>query len=144
MNQNKWSEKDLIYFAGFFDGEGCFNIRVHHPKHDKTRSHYMCRICVTNTDKRIMDWMMEKIGGNFHQRTRATHYKPVFHWSYSGPPMTEFIKAILPFLLLKKEHAETMIKFRNTFTKGNRTPLTEEEITIRSECIEKLHFLNRS
>lgn len=136
--------EELAYFAGFLDGEGCFNIRVHHPKKNPDRSHYMCRICITGTDKQIMDWILKRFGGNYHKRSRGSTYKPVYHWNLSGPPMTELVKLILPYLVVKKAQAKTMLRFRSTFdpNRWNQTPLSKKEIEIRAECIQKLHYLN--
>ena len=64
-----WEPLTCAYFAGLFDGEGCFNIRIHRPSKKPDSSHYMCRICITNTNLPMIEWIMENFGGNFHKRT---------------------------------------------------------------------------
>ena len=143
-NETRWKKEDLLYFAGFFDGEGCFNIRIHHPKKHPERSHYMCRMLISCTDKEICEWAHKTFGGNLNPYQRKTHYKTVYHWSLSGPPMTEFVKQIIRYLRVKKPQAEVMLKFRSTFDpkRWNQTPLPEKFVKIRANCIQDLHILN--
>lgn len=132
------------YLAGFFEGEGCFNIRINHPKKKPEASHYMCRICITNTNLELIQWIMENFGGNYHKRTRNPNCKDVYHWSISGPPMVNLLHAIYPYLRGKRPHADVMLRFRSTFDKNrtSRMEIPEEIKKIRSECIQKLHLLN--
>lgn len=144
MFQTKWNPLDCAYFAGLFDGEGCFNIRVHHPKKKPEASHYMCRLCLTNTCKTMMDWVLETFGGNYHKRTRDPKYKSVYHWNLSGPGMDKALICIYPYLRSKKRHAEVMMKFRSTFDpkRTSRMEIPEDIKLIRAECIQELRYLN--
>jgi hypothetical protein len=139
-----WDPLTCAYMAGIFDGEGCFNIRVNHPKKKPNASHYMCRICITNTDLVLIKWLYENFGGNFHKRTRNPKSKDVYHWSISGPPMVDVIHAIYPYLRGKRKHADAMLKFRSTFDpkRTSRMEIPEEIKEIRAECIQELHYLN--
>jgi hypothetical protein len=143
QNQN-WNPLQCAFFAGLFEGEGCFNIRINHPKKKPDASHYMCRICITNTSKIMIDWIFDNFGGNYHQRNRDPKYKPVYHWSISGPSMDKVLHAIYPYLVSKKRHAEVMLKFRSTFDpkRTSRMEIPEKIKVIRAECIEELHILN--
>ncbi len=139
-----WDPLICAYFAGLFDGEGCFNIRINHPEKKPDASHYMCRICLTNTCKTMIDWIYENFGGNFHVRSRDPKYKPVYHWSISGPPMVEVLHALYPYLRSKQKQADVMIRFRSTFDpkRTSRMEIPEGIKKIRSECIQDLHILN--
>jgi LAGLIDADG DNA endonuclease family protein len=144
MSNQNWSPIQCAYFAGLFEGEGCFNIRINHPKKKPEASHYMGRICITNTNKQMIDWIFENFGGNFHLRKRHPKFKPVYHWSISGPAMEKCIHAIYPYLICKRPHADTMIKFRSTFdpNRTSRMEIPEHIKEIRSDCIKELHILN--
>jgi len=139
-----WEPLTCAYFAGLFDGEGCFNIRIHRPSKKPDSSHYMCRICITNTSLPMIEWVMENFGGNFHKRTRNPKCKDVYHWSISGPPMVNVLHAIYPYLRAKRPHADIMIRFRSTFDpkRTSRMEIPEDVKQIRSECIQALHNLN--
>ena len=104
----------------------------------------MCRICITNTNLLLIEWIMENFGGNFHKRTRDPKCKDVYHWSISGPPMVDVIHAIYPYLIGKQPHADTMLKFRSTFDpkRTSRMEIPEEIKKIRADCIQELHILN--
>jgi hypothetical protein len=140
----KWDPLICAYFAGFFDGEGCFNIRVNHPKRKPEASHYMCKICCTNTCETIIKWLKETFGGSYHSRQRIERHKPVFMWSLSGPSMVEVLHAIYPYLRSRKKQADVMLRFRSTFDpkRTSRMEIPEDIKQIRAECIEQLHILN--
>lgn len=131
-----WNERQLIYLAGIIDGEGTFYI-------GRKFNH---RIVVVNTDERIIRWLRDNIGGLVYSRKNVKNptWKIKYEWIIERAKVTEITKAILPFLVGKKEQAEVMIKFRESFTRtrGNRKSVPKEILNFRAQCYEDMKKFN--
>jgi hypothetical protein len=89
------NDTEMAYFAGFFDGEGCVAIYVHK---------YV--VSITNTDVRPLKRAKELWGGTINVQKRETlqgALQDLRRWSVYGRNSREFLNAILPYLIVKKE-----------------------------------------
>lgn len=140
---------DLAYFAGIVDGEGCFFISEVPKKcgDGYVTKHYRGLLKVDNTDEALIDWMCNIFSGTCSARTRHTSSRKfertVYSWIATGDRLLDLCEQILPYLIIKKEHCQNMIKFRQSYTsKIGCNKLSEETITIRQECLEQSRKLN--
>lgn len=97
------SEADLIYMAGYFDGEGSITI---------TRGNNI-NVRLSNTYKPTLVWMYELVGGYLyiHNHDKNTKGRQLYTWSLNAYRAIAFLKLIAPFLREKKYQAELAIKF---------------------------------
>lgn len=133
-----WSIAQLAYLAGIIDGEGTFYIgKINHRK-------FTSRIYVVNTDKKLIDWLHKNFNGSFYERNsiKHPHWKTRYEWILDKAQIDSVCKKILPFLIIKKKHAELMINFRQTFTPHKRPRISNEILDFRNECHAKLKKLN--
>jgi len=95
---------ELAYLAGIIDGEGCISLGV------RKLIYVTPTIQVTNTDKRLTDWLQSCLGGNVYvgRETRPTRKQP-YLWSVAGAKAREIIKAVRPYLMLKVEQADIIL-----------------------------------
>lgn len=101
-------EKDLIYAAGFFDGEGCIRIK-------KSREHYNMEVTITNTYFPVINWFKDIFGGYVYIGTpEKTNFvrKPVAKWGLTGRKAMAFLILIMPYLKQKKYEAEIAWEFQ--------------------------------
>ena len=63
MNLKNRREK-LIYLAGIIDGEGSIGIEHLSPCKNRKKSYYVCRLCVINTDEKLIIWIKDNFGGS--------------------------------------------------------------------------------
>lgn len=133
-----WSETQLAYLAGIIDGEGTFYIGKINPRK------FTSRIYVVNTDKRLIDWLHQNFNGSCYTRNsiKNPHWKTRYEWVLDKAQIDSVCKKILPFLIVKKQHAEAMIKFRQTFIHHKRPRISDEILNFRNNCHEKMKKLN--
>jgi len=137
-----WEKTKLAYLAGIVDGEGCISLRRHTQKN--RRPTWDIRIYVVSTDKVLIDWLKENFGGltYFRNSKKNPHWKTKHEWIISKKQLTPVLHAILPYLVIKKEHCELAIKFRDTYTGKRHWRIPEELSIIRHQCFESIKKLN--
>lgn len=109
------SDLEIVWFAGFFDGEGSIQIVFHKPGSRGKRATYNLRISIGNTYlpviKRIKEtWNIGHIGHDA-KPTAPTH-KLRWIWAASNNEALYILKTILPYLLVKGHEARVGIVFQ--------------------------------
>jgi hypothetical protein len=139
----------LAYLAGIVDGEGCFYIGLIPKKEGDgyVSSHYRGLLKIDNTDKRLLDWIDQVYSGTASAQTRTTSSRrferEVFTWVATGDRLLDLCEQILPYLVIKKEQCELMIKFRNTYKAPLGSHKLEEGVLEeRKSCYESIRKLN--
>ena len=117
---------DLVYFAGFFDGEGCIAIsRQSHQYKGQPSQHYRLEVVVGSTNHWIIELMKFQFGGAVYCDRRDNHpksHRPFWRWMICSNKAVIFLQEMLPYLKLKKAEAEIAIKWQNKKHRGKRTP----------------------
>lgn len=132
------------YIAGLFDGEGHVTI-VKPNRKNKTRPSYELVAQITNTHRDVLAQIQNITGGNlsFHlgQGKNKPHYRLVFHTRQA----LDFLKAIQPFCIIKREQIDIAIEFSKSIRQtndGRYQPLTDEELATRHQCYITLKALH--
>lgn len=127
-----WNVNQIVYLAGIMDGEGTFYI----GQDNRNQKSFNTRLYVVNTDERLINWLHENFGGLIYSRTSVKNpqWKKKFEWISHKSQILPICEAIYPYLICKKEQAEIMIKFRNTFQekrgKNNPVPMGIHEVRL--------------
>lgn len=98
------------YVAGLLDGEGSI-VSFMRPG----GIHRQIRVVIVNTDRPVIDWLAETVGGNVNTVTRRyTNFKrdpkPVFTWVVNGHNAIALLGQLLPFLIIKRDKALAAIE----------------------------------
>ncbi len=111
-------QTNAAYLAGFMDGEGTFSIvKTHqirrHVDGTKVKNvRYHLHVKITNTDKKVLDWIVEHFGGQLSERKRIEGEKRKWELTISGnSSMEKFILSILPYLKVKILQAMVALDF---------------------------------
>lgn len=108
---------ELPYVAGLFDGEGYITInKYHHPK--GTHIRYQLFVGIGMTDKPVIEAIAEQFGGMFtsYKSPKKPTHRRVFEWRVSSKSAVPFLKAVLPWLIVKKDRANLVLKFQEHMT----------------------------
>ena len=100
MNTN--TDEDLIYLAGFLDGEGCFSI-------------YREKIVVTcaNCYKPIIDWLKQKYGGTVSKReARKETHRVCYSWVVVAGNAKDLLEQLVPYLREKQPQALLLLAYQ--------------------------------
>jgi len=101
----------LAHIAGIVDGEGCVGIYRHRYRASgEDRMSHHVRLNIANTCVPLMDYLSVHLGGEVRVYARGTH-KPVYVWQAYGENAGMVLQAILPYLVVKKQHAEIALEF---------------------------------
>ena len=101
------SRDDLIYLAGFVDGEGCVSLAW---RKVRGKNYITPNIQITNTNKEIIEWIASEIPGHIHERKeKRVNRKDSWCYQISGNKALELIKDIYPYLKVKRQQADVVM-----------------------------------
>jgi hypothetical protein len=139
----------LGYAAGLIDAEGHIGIASGVAPRSVNR-YYHVRVIISNTDQRMLDWLVANFGGWIsapHNRKDAKPaWKPLRQWGLQGANAATFIRAVQPYLVLKAEQAVIALTLRDLSPtsgrwKGRAVPPNISEQ--REALKQRIHELNR-
>jgi hypothetical protein len=136
-----YKKNDLIYLAGIMDGEGWFSIqRDQITNHARAKSAtYTPNIGVANTDFVLIQWLIERFGGNYSTRfpTEGQYGTKIrYEWHPSKVTFIEkVIPKIIPFLVIKKRRAEILLETRSLTSINYRRLGVPKEISKKREIL---------
>ena len=113
MVQLGMKKTELAYLAGIIDGDGFISIR---PVNNTRK--IAIHIGVVSTDLPLLEWIVERFGGYVYHRPapkKKPHWKTKYEWRLQHQHIVPVLKSIMPYLIIKKEHARLAIKFRETY-----------------------------
>lgn len=121
-----WQRDDLIYFAGFFDGEGCISIaRQKKTWGNKAQPYFhRLRINLAQKDPAILKELYDIVGGTLHCSNG------VWKWYADDASAVAFLASLAPFLRVKRVQAELALEFAKTKT-GVAGSITAEVFDLR-------------
>ena len=150
------STEELAYLAGIVDGEGSISLirtRQHHrpAEHRNSRSNgnphpgiserLVLIVAVGMTEGVIPDWLYTEFGGQLHYRVNKNpRWKDRWDWTACSQIGSSFLKAILPYLVVKKHQAELAIEFQNARVTGH--PLDDVRRLLDESIYEDMRELN--
>lgn len=138
-----WNETQIAYLAGIIDGEGSIYVQ---RRKTKTGWSYFPRFQIVNTNRKLMEWIHKTFGGLIYDKPRnhiRSHWKMQIEWFTTRKLLDQLLPLILPYLVIKQEQAEIMIKFRESFKiKYYKRKVPEEIQDFRLECLNKIKQLN--
>lgn len=124
------SKTDYAYLAGLFDGEGHITLTKSKPAEGALRKYvgkthttfrparvaswqFCLNIGITNTDKRLINWLEEKFGGtHYTDKRHQQNWKSAYRWRLLGRSHQErVLLAILPYMVIKREQASLALDF---------------------------------
>lgn len=133
---------DLAYFAGILDGEGTITLAKTQLSSPNQRQTYFVRVQVVNTNEWLCQQLRFAFGGSvaLHRKTEGS-WKPAYRWLGTKDVAYRFLKAILPYLHLKRLLAELAIEFIEHKTSGGHK--TQEYIDFEADYKKNFLQLNK-
>jgi hypothetical protein len=111
MPKPQFTEAELAWMAGFFDGEGYIGIS-RTGGHFRLRGHAL-RVAVTQvTREPLVPFSL--FGGNLHLRQHSPrpNERRIYQWHSSAGVAAECLRTLRPYLRLKGEQADVAIAFQ--------------------------------
>lgn len=149
---NQMEGEKLAYIAGIIDGEGSIMISRDRSKsfmaqrlaRGSTDPHYHAGIRVGMLDRRPLDLIVEVTGiGKIVEEKPYHHKRPMFRWALrKKTEVIQFLRLIMPYLIVKKEQAQLAIKFMDEWVSLNGSRLTQEVREYREKAWLQMRELN--
>jgi hypothetical protein len=110
------TEAKLGWVAGFIDGEGYIGIIRQKWNNTKVdRWYYRPAIDVAQSKPEPILLLKEMFNAGRIVKQTAWNGSHIWHWVVTGPvQINEILTQLLPYLIVKKQQAELVIKFRTT------------------------------
>jgi hypothetical protein len=138
------NKKDLIYLAGFFDGEGCILIQSAKQSGYKNYRHKLT-MTITTTSSHITRYLKALGFYIFNRKPYKTHCKQQWAAVLCDRRAKTLLEKLLPYLKIKKNEALLAIKFQNHKDKigyhGATNGLGLKEINYRERVKKQLQEL---
>ena len=122
MKQDNQREAFLYsYLAGIIDGEGTIRIGLSNKdSRGNVQKCFYASISVGMTDYKVIKLLSDTFGSSVRKES-VLNRKLMFRWGTSGNKVVpKIIEKIIPYLIVKKEQAELVIKFCETFKDKQR------------------------
>mgnify|MGYP001609602431 CR=1 FL=1 len=97
------SEGEIAYCAGMLDGEGSIMLL----------SQRWLQVRIFSTYRPMLEWLQQRLGGVVcigHRPQKANH-KQGYFWVVSMKPAAPVLRLLLPWLQIKRRHAEVALEF---------------------------------
>jgi len=134
------NEYDLVYAAGFFDGEGSIDIS---NRKEKNRIRYILQVRVGQSKevgKQICNWLQLNFDGYIFSRDREKNIE--YLWTVTAQKAFKFLSQIYPYLKGKKNQANLAIEFAQEMNKNLGKPWQLEKYSYYETAKQEMHFLN--
>lgn len=102
-------KEKLSYLAGLIDADGHIYCPLKAPG-GRTKKYPVPTILVNNTNKQMLDWIRENIGGSIYVARKATKkWKTYFRWQVTGNRAVALGKELRPYIVIKQYQLDRII-----------------------------------
>lgn len=121
-------DKELAYFAGFFDAIGFINL-TESPR-------LRIQVSIRHRNDHALLWAKKYFGGSVLFRLRKDA-RPVWQWCISGKLAERCLQAILPHLTVQRERVQVALEARSLL-KHQGQKLNKEDRAKRRELFSRM------
>lgn len=137
----------LSYLGGLVDGAGTVTIKETFVKGQSVNASHSPHVMVSVPHEPTIEWL-RKFGGSrdslLPSRTRP-NARPSYRWHLHGPNAEKFVRALLPYLHVKRAQAEIVLEFEKIRGKGSARhgTLSDAQVAERRALKDRITALNR-
>ncbi len=142
----KSTHDDILWAAGFLDGDGTINMYRHKPKKGTKQNYvYGLRVSVSNTVYEVLQWYKDRWGGGISEVSTAPSYQKrsklrFWDWHIYGAKALSFIQDVRPYLKIKDVEASLATEYweGNPPPLGHNQPSPAEDIAYREKYYRRI------
>ena len=134
---------DMAYCAGLFDGEGC--VAAYRLNYDPPR--WSVRVTISMVNPKALRKIQNLFGGSLSY----SNPKNCWSWYPGARASTTFLRAVLPYLTVKKDEAILALQLRTRMEEykhvsrgcDGQALLSPAEVNIRQSLVDEIKALKR-
>ncbi len=115
MRIEQLTETEVAYIAGLIDGEGTISMTAMTASYGKKKARFRTTFTVAaTTSTELVSWLVSKFGVGAYEVGRPRSPKHLQGWCFkiSECRGEELLRRCLPYLVIKKRHAELYLRYR--------------------------------
>jgi len=133
---------DLARLAAFVDGEG--SIALYRNNKKSAGCSYALELSVSNTDIRLVQWIKETFGFGFvRTNIKPQRWRTLYQWECYSRQAEEVLRAIYPFLIIKREQADLVFDFLKLVMPVGTNRISEENCKQRLTLVHRLRSMHK-
>jgi len=116
-------ETDIAYIAGLIDGEGYIGIKKDkgYQRQERKTPGFHARIQIRMVDEPAIKFIAESLGGSYYkEKPHSGNGRPLYCYQASDKKAGEICRIILPYLRVKRDSADTLLRFRALQSEGSK------------------------
>jgi len=109
-------KEQLLYMAGFFDGEGCVGLNKCRSLGATHAFPYRVEVQISQVRKEPLEMFQKRYGGGIYLTKRSLknpNWQDVHHWVIGDRAAEKCLRDMLPHLTLKKDKARLCLEWRD-------------------------------
>ena len=115
------NKTDLAYIAGIIDGEGYVGIKRATVRKDCASRSYHARIQIRMVDESAIAFIARTLGGTYYREVRdIDKHRALYCFSASDALAASILRAVLPYLRVKRGVADIVIELRAMQANGRK------------------------
>jgi hypothetical protein len=128
---NELNEIGLAYVAGLFDGEGYIRFSFKHHWHGRAMNTEFY-LTISNTYRPVLEFLKGAFGGSIYtdRRPPKKGHKRVHFWRIAGRGAFKVLGQIAPYLKIKRDPANLVLKNQALISKKGRRTATDRKALI--------------
>lgn len=115
MKISQLTETEVAYIAGLIDGEGSITMgKTASPSGDRKLRYRVHLTVAATTSMELVSWLVSKLGGCDYKvgRPKKKQHRQGYCMKLAEGPAEELLQRSLPYLVIKKRHAELFLRYR--------------------------------
>lgn len=110
------SDVQAAWLAGLIDGEGCLGIWRERRKGNTSGYRYRASVQIANTNRALLDMIASVLPGTIQMKDARVKkgHKPLYQFYLYARCVGPVLERVAPFLVIKKEQARVLMRFRET------------------------------
>lgn len=129
------SSDQLIWTAGFFDGEGC--VSLNRLKAGGTQRQLSLSASHEAAVRRVREVLGE--GNVYYRAPRQPTHRPMWTWVASSRGADRAAEKLLPYLVVKREQALLMLRVQRYVKVGSQREVDRAAIDALIEAVQALN-----
>lgn len=115
-------KQQLIYLAGYLEGDGCFRANTTIQKQQYDCIVYERSITITSVKKEPIQLFKNLVGGFIYEEQKEGNRRRTYTWTIKNDASLIVAKKVLPYLVMKKDLCNLYIKYcQNILKTKNKT-----------------------